>query len=121
VWSNDESLSNHYATSVLKDGYLYGFHGRQEFGQALRCVEWKTGKVMWSVDGFGAGTVTLAGTHLFVLREDGELQIAPADPKRFKAVKKVKVASETVRPYPALAGGRIFVRTEKTLAAFKID
>ncbi len=33
VWSGDESLSNHYSTSVDKDGYLYGFEGRQEFGQ----------------------------------------------------------------------------------------
>ncbi|HET9704191.1 MAG TPA: PQQ-binding-like beta-propeller repeat protein, partial [Vicinamibacterales bacterium] len=35
VWSGDESLSNHYSTSVHKDGYLYGFDGRQEFGQTL--------------------------------------------------------------------------------------
>ena len=33
LWSGDESLSNHYATSVHKDGYLYGYHGRQENGQ----------------------------------------------------------------------------------------
>ncbi|MCC6585278.1 MAG: PQQ-like beta-propeller repeat protein [Bryobacterales bacterium] len=121
VWSGDDSLSNHYATSVVKDGYLYGFHGRQEFGQALRCVEWKTGKVKWSVDGFGAGTVTLAGDHLFVLREDGELQIAPASPKGYKAVKKVKVAEEQVRPYPAFSNGRMYVRTEHTLSAWRID
>ena len=121
VWSGDDSLSNHYATSVVKDGYLYGFHGRQEFGQALRCVEWKTGKVQWSVDGFGAGTVTLAGNHLFVLKEDGELQIAPASPKGFKAVKKVKVADEQVRPYPAFSSGRMYVRTDHTLSAWKID
>lgn len=121
VWSGDEALSNHYATSVYKDGYLYGFHGRQEMGQELRCVEWKTGKVKWSLDGYKAGTVTLAGNHLFVLREDGELQIGLASPKGFKPVKKVKVASETVRPYPALAGGRMYVRTDKTLGAWQID
>ena len=32
VWASDDALSNHYATSVYKDGYLYGYHGRQEFG-----------------------------------------------------------------------------------------
>src|SRR5207248_1061682 len=30
VWHNDESLSNHYNTSVYHDGHLYGFYGRQE-------------------------------------------------------------------------------------------
>ena len=29
VWASDDSLSSHYATSVHKDGYVFGFHGRQ--------------------------------------------------------------------------------------------
>jgi outer membrane protein assembly factor BamB len=121
VWASDEALSNHYATSIYKDGYLYGFHGRQEQGQELRCVEWKTGKVKWSVPSLGAGSVTLAGTHLFVLKEDGELLIAPADPKGFHAVKKVKVSPAGLRAYPALAGGRLYVRTDRELSAWRID
>src|SRR5688572_8026264 len=121
VWSGDESLSNHYSTSVVKDGYLYGFHGRQEFGQEFRCVEWKSGKVMWKVERFSAGTVTLAGTHLLVLKEDGELVIAAASPKGFQSVRKARLLSGTVRPYPALAGGRLYARSEDTLAAWKID
>src|SRR5437773_2740504 len=36
LWSSDDSLSNHYATSVHHNGYLYGFHGRQEFGPSFR-------------------------------------------------------------------------------------
>jgi len=121
VWSGDASISSHYSTPVYKDGYLYGFHGRQEEGQELRCIEWKTGKVKWSVGNLRAGTVTLAGTHLFVLKENGELLIAPADPKGFKPVKKLKVADATVRAYPALAGGRLYVRTDSTLSAWRID
>jgi outer membrane protein assembly factor BamB len=57
VWTSDNALSNHYATSVHRDGFLYGYHGRQEFGQSLRCVELKTGKVLWTANAFGAGTV----------------------------------------------------------------
>ena len=121
VWSGDDSLSNHYSTSVYKDGFLYGFHGRQEQGQELRCIEWKTGKVKWSVADLGAGTVTLAGTHLFVLKENGELLVAPADPKRFRPVNKIKVAEPTLRAYPALSGGRLYVRTDSALSSWRID
>ena len=60
LWASDDALSNHYATSVYHDGYLYGYHGRQEYGPSLRAVELKTGKVAWSVDDFKAGTITLA-------------------------------------------------------------
>ena len=36
LWASDEVLTNHYATSVHYEGTLYGFHGRQEFGQSFR-------------------------------------------------------------------------------------
>jgi lipoprotein NlpI len=120
LWSSDDALSNHYATSVHKDGFVYGFHGRQEYGQELRCMELRTGKVMWSVEGFGAGTVALAGDRLFVLRENGEAVIAPAAPSGFRPESRAQLLPAVVRSYPAIAGGRVFVRNEKTLAAWDL-
>lgn len=120
LWASDEALSNHYATSVYRDGYLYGYHGRQEYGQALRAVELKTGKVAWSVDDFGAGTVTLAGDRLLLVRESGELIVAPATPKGFRPAAKARLLDHTVRSYPALADGFLYVRNEKTLACFNL-
>jgi len=115
VWSADEVLSNHYATSVHHEGFLYGFDGRQEAGPNLRCVELKTGKVRWSEDGFGAGTVTLAGRRLLVLRENGELILTPASPDGFKPVARAQILPQGVRAYPALAGGRLYARSKDTL------
>jgi outer membrane protein assembly factor BamB len=120
VWASDEALSNHYASSVHKDGYVYGFHGRQEYGQVLRCIELKTGKVQWSVDGFGAGTVTLMGDKLVVVRESGELVIADANPKAFNASVKTQLLPRVVRSYPAIADGKIYVRNEKSLAGYAL-
>jgi hypothetical protein len=121
LWSSDAALSNHYATSVLKDGYLYGFHGRQEFGQSLRSIELKTGKVMWNMDGFGAGTVALAGDRLLVVRESGEAIVAPATPAGFRPESKMQLLPAVVRSYPAIADGRLFVRNEKSLAAYTVE
>ena len=120
VWSGDESLSNHYSTSVHKDGYLYGFDGRQEFGQSLRCVELATGKVMWNVDGFGAGTLLIAGDALVIMRESGELALAPASPKAFRFNARAQLLAGVVRAYPALADGRYFVRNDRQLRAFDL-
>ncbi len=123
VWTSDDAISAHYATPVYFNGHVYGFHGRQEEGQELRCIEWKTGKVKWSVPGLKAGTVTLAaGTHLLVLRENGELLVAPATPKGFQPSQKVRVSDgAVVRAYPALSAGRLYVRSDETLSAWKID
>ena len=72
VWSSDDALTNHYATSVRRGDYLYGYHGRQEYRPSLRAVEVATGKVAWSEDRFGGGTLLLNGDRLLVLRENGE-------------------------------------------------
>ena len=32
IWENDESLSSQYPTPVIRDGFLYGVHGREDVG-----------------------------------------------------------------------------------------
>jgi outer membrane protein assembly factor BamB len=120
IWSSDDALTNHYATAIYKDGFLYGYHGRQEEGPSLRCIELKTGKVKWNVDGFRAGTITLAGDKLLIMRESGELILAAASPKKFQAISSAKVLPPVVRSYPAIANGRMYVRNEKTLVCLNL-
>ncbi len=120
IWSGDESMSNHYSTSVYRDGYLYGFEGRQEFGQSLRCIEMATGKVMWNVDGFGAGTLLIAGDSLVISRESGELALAPVSPKAFRFNARAQLIPGVVRAYAALADGRYYVRNDRQLSAFDL-
>jgi outer membrane protein assembly factor BamB len=120
LWASDDVLSNHYATSVLREDHLYGFHGRQEFGQSFRAVELKTGKVRWSQDGFGAGSVTLAGDRLVIVRESGELVLAEASPAAFRPLARAQILPATVRAFPALADGLLYVRNEKTLVCLDL-
>jgi outer membrane protein assembly factor BamB len=117
VWGSDDVLSNHYATSVYYEGYLYGYHGRQEFGPVFRAVELASGKVMWTTDRFGAGSVTLAGNRLLILRESGELVLAAASPKAFQPIARAQILPATVRAYPAIADGVLYVRNDDTLVA----
>ncbi len=99
IWASDEAMSNHYATCVYLDGMLYGFHGRTEEGPSLRCVEMKSGKVKWSEEHFGAGSVILAGKQLVVLGEHGELTLAAATPEGFKVMAKGKILEGEVRAF----------------------
>ena len=120
LWTSDDVLTNHYATSVQHGGHLYGFHGRQEFGQSFRAVELRTGKVRWNQERFLAGTVTLAGDRLLVLRERGELVLAPASPDGFTPIARAQILPGTVRAYPALSDGVLFARNETTLIALDL-
>jgi outer membrane protein assembly factor BamB len=49
AWKSAD-LSTHFNTAVYKDGYLYGFDGRNEPDASLVCIEVKTGKLMWRVN-----------------------------------------------------------------------
>ncbi len=91
VWASDEALSTHYATAVQRDGVLYGYHGRQEFGPSLRAVDLQTGKVRWTADQFRAGSIMLAGDRLVIVRESGELVMAPATPDAFKPSARAQI------------------------------
>ena len=121
VWTSDDSLSNHYSTSVIRGDHLYGFHGRQEYGQSLRCVALETGRVLWSRDGFRAGTLSLAGDRLVVLKENGELLLVAASPQAYRLIAKARILAPTVRAYPALADGRLFARNQKELVAVDLQ
>jgi outer membrane protein assembly factor BamB len=120
VWASNDALSTHYATSVHRNGILYGYHGRQEFGPSLRAVELNSGKVRWSVDQFRAGSITLAGDRLLIVRESGEMVLAEATPDAFRPVSQAKVLPATVRALPALSDGFVYLRNDDTLVCLDL-
>jgi outer membrane protein assembly factor BamB len=120
IWSQDDVLSNHYATSVERQGFLYGWHGRQEQGCDFRCVELKTGKMRWTQPGLRAGTVTLVQGELLLLTERGELLRLPASPDGFKTTARVQVLPSGVRAPPALANGLFYGRSENRLVCLDL-
>jgi outer membrane protein assembly factor BamB len=117
VWSGDDRLSLQYSTPVFKDGHLYGLHGRHDFpgGTELRCVEWATGAVRWRKGGLNGANVTLAGSALLILTENGELVRAAAKPDQFRELGRVQILGRGVRAYPALARGRLYARGKDAL------
>ena len=58
LWSGDDLLSNHYATSIEFNGFLDQIHGRTDPGFSprpkLRCVDLKTQKLCWETETIGA-------------------------------------------------------------------
>ncbi len=121
VWTNDESLSCHFGTPVYHNGFLYGFHGRQDIeGGRLRCIEAKTGKVRWTADGYGCGSLILAGGRLIVLGERGELALVEADGEKYRELARAPVLEGTCRAHLALADGRLYGRDGKKLVCWNL-
>ena len=73
--------------------------------------------MLWSEERYGAGSVTLAGKHLVIMRESGELVLASASPDGYRPLASAGILRGVVRAYPALAEGRLYVRNNNTLIA----
>ena len=92
----------------------------RKYGPSFRAVEFKTGRVKWSEDQFRAGSVLLAGDKLLIIREAGEIILAPASPEAFHPIARAQILNGVVRPYPALADGFLYVRNENTLVCLDL-
>ncbi len=80
AWETGD-MNNGMPTSVPHDGFLYGFDEAQ-----LRCISLEDGTRRWSQRGLGQGTLLVAGDHLVILSEEGELVVARATSEAFEEV-----------------------------------
>jgi outer membrane protein assembly factor BamB len=120
LWSGEDVIDNHYSSCVLAGGTLFGFHGRQEYGQSFRAADLPTGKVLWSQDGVRAGSVSRVGDRLLLLLESGELLMVAASRDRFEVLARAQVLARETRAFPAIADGLFFARDQDTLVCLRL-
>jgi len=104
VWRNKD-MQNHLNSSVLWKGHIYGIDKKR-----LRCMNFETGKVAWTREGLGKGSLMLANGKLIILGERGKLVTAEADPKGFKEISSAQILKGKCWTVPVLANGRIYAR-----------
>jgi outer membrane protein assembly factor BamB len=116
------AFQNHHASSVLNGRHLFGFDG--EGGARLKCVNLDTGREQkdWEADGVGKGTVVLAGGHLVIQTERGELCLVEATPDEFRLVAKLQgvLSGRNNWATPAVADGRLYLRDETKVVCYDV-
>jgi outer membrane protein assembly factor BamB len=140
------AMQNHYATSILTGGYLYGFSGNQP--GILTAMEFKTGKVAWKDRSVEKGNCILADGLLYCQGETGKVGLIEPSPAGYKEVSQFQFATpsstaanttqaagggaQAARPsgfggpagriwtVPAIANGRLYLRNQDALYAYDI-
>ena len=118
----NKPVTNHWSTPLVKDGYLYGMFGFKEYGDGpLKCVELKTGKVMWEKSGYGPAGVCLSGDVLICLGDRGQVSLVEATSKEYNELSRMdQVVKGKCWSSPIFADGKILIRSTEEAACLNL-
>lgn len=124
VWTSQGAgsvLRTEWQTSILLDGYLYGFDNVGSAGPVthLTCIEAATGKRAWQQLRFGKGNLIAADGKLFLSTMKGELVVVRANPQKYDEIGRATVIG-TTRQAPALARGLLYLRDDKEIVCLDV-
>lgn len=119
VWKS-QVMGNHWATSILDDGYLYGFDGRHSNDTTLKCVELKTGKQMWAARGLLRGSMIRADGRYILVSETGALVLAKLTPKGADVLWNKEYLTYPTWIAPVLADKHLYIRNDKKLVCLDL-
>jgi outer membrane protein assembly factor BamB len=128
------ALELHWNTPIYHNGYLYAFSGRNEPDAHFRCVEFKTGKLMWdrdehwqphstpTPDVYGRGSCIMADGKLIVLGEGGLLGLFKLNPQQPEEISHFQVPQLHYPCWaaPILSKKRLYLRSEDHLVCLNL-
>ena len=114
VWRNIR-MKNQFTSSVFHEGFIYGLDE-----SILACLDAATGELKWKGGRYGYGQVLLAGDHLIVLTEDGDLALVRASPDRHQELARFHAIDGKTWNHPAMSDGVLLVRNINEMAAFDL-
>lgn len=126
----DCDLANHHGGMIVLGDHVYGTgdfkKGQDRANANLKCVELKTGKIVWENPSIGKGSITFADGNLILHSEkakEGLVALVEATPDGYKEKGRFSQPDNTGRntwAYPVVANGRLYVRDGTGLSAYDI-
>jgi outer membrane protein assembly factor BamB len=141
VWKDndrrrDRAMQTHWNTPIYLDGYLYASSGRNSENAELRCIQWSTGKIRWSVPGMSRCSLMYLDGHFLCLGEYGQLWLIKANPQRYEEVATIDYADAALgqqllgepgpvlKPYcwaaPIVSHGLLYLRGDNRLLCLEM-
>lgn len=127
--SRNRAMELHWHTAIHHEGYLYGSSGQHAGGAELRCVEFKTGKVLWRQRVNERASLLWVNDYFIYLGEYGRMMLLKCTPEKLELISQAEPTDKNGRQlinYPAwaapvLADGRLYIRGKNRLVCFALD
>jgi len=114
VWK-ERVMKNHFSTSVLYKGTLYGFDNG-----TFKAIDPASGELFWAKRGLGKGSLIAADGLLIVLSDRGKLVLAEATRDEYRELAAHPVLSGKTWTLPTLAGGRVYLRNHEEIVCLEV-
>ena len=120
VYANKDMV-NHHGGVVLVGDHLYGHSD----SRGWVCMEFKTGKVVWTSRGVGKGAVSFADGMLYTRSEGraGTVALVEATPTGYKEHGRFDQSDRSNKnswPHPVIANGKLYLRDQDVLLCYDI-
>ncbi len=123
-------LANHHGGMVIVGDHVYGTgdlnKGKKRSDAVLKCVELKTGKIVWENPSISKGSITYADGHLILHSEkakEGLVALVEATPAGYKEKGRFSHPDTTGRnswAYPVVANGKLYIRDGTGLSSYEV-
>ena len=120
AWEN-KGVSLSMANAVVAHDTMFGMSARNS-GQFF-ALDAKTGKTLWTSpprQGTNAAIIR-GGDVLFILKDDGQLIVARANPAGYQPIRTYSVADSATWAQPTISGDRLFVKDVSSLTMWAMN
>lgn len=111
LW-RERRMKNHFSSSVVVGNTLYGFDTAN-----LVAFDLEEGEHLWRQRGLGKGSLIVAGEHLLVLGEEGQLVLVEPTPDAYHELGRLQILEHGSWTPPTLAGHWLFARDHHEIVA----
>jgi outer membrane protein assembly factor BamB len=115
LWTS-KALKSKFNNAVLYQGTVYGMDDG-----ILAAMDVATGQRRWKGGRYGFGQLLLAGDHLVILSETGEIALVKASPEKHQEIARFEAIEGKTWNVPAMAEGNLLVRNGAEMACYRIS
>lgn len=123
VWEN-RNFDPQLGGTVLLGNNIYGTTHMSKPGDMWACVDWTTGKTLWTTRWYARGSVISADGMLYFFEEkSGHVALVKPDPSKLDIVSEFQITKGEgpFWAHPVISNGKLFIRHGSALMVYQIQ
>jgi outer membrane protein assembly factor BamB len=123
VWEN-RNFDPQLGGVVLLDNKIYGANHQADPADAWICVDWNTGKTLWTQKWYSRGSIISADNMLILFEEkSGHVALALPDASKLNIVSEFQVTKGEgpFWAHPVINNGKLYIRHGDILIVYKVN